>query len=67
MKQLSKEESQAILVSLVRETAKMWLMRGLKLGFLGFLGGLTLGWIAGGEGDAMAPIDQPQCILIDKR
>lgn len=67
MKQLSKEESQAILLSLVRETEKMWLMRGLKLGFLGLLGGLTLGWIAGGEGDAMAPIDQPQCILIDKR
>lgn len=45
MKQLSKEESQAILLSLVRETAKMWLMRGLKLGFLG---GLTVGWVAGG-------------------
>lgn len=45
MKQLSKEESQAILVAILKETAKLWLMRGLKLGFLG---GLTLGWIAGG-------------------
>lgn len=45
MKQLSKEESQAILVALIKETAKLWLMRGLKLGFLG---GLTVGWIAGG-------------------
>jgi len=45
MKQLSKEESQAILVTLIKETAKLWLMRGLKLGFLG---GLTVGWIAGG-------------------
>lgn len=45
MKQLSKEESQAILVVLIKETAKLWLMRGLKLGFLG---GLTVGWIAGG-------------------
>ena len=45
MKQLSKEESQAILVALIKETAKLWLMRGLKLGFLC---GLTLGWIAGG-------------------
>lgn len=45
MKQLSKEESQAILVVILKETAKLWLMRGLKLGFLG---GLTLGWIAGG-------------------
>ena len=53
MKQLSKEESQAILVALIKETAKLWLMRGIKLGFLrgiklGFLGGLTVGWIAGG-------------------
>ena len=45
MKQLSKEESQAILIALIKETAKLWLMRGLKLGFLG---GLTVGWIAGG-------------------
>lgn len=45
MQQLSKEESQAILVALIKETAKLWLMRGLKLGFLG---GLTMGWIAGG-------------------
>ena len=45
MKQLSKEESQAILVAIIKETAKLWLMRGLKLGFLG---GLTVGWIAGG-------------------
>lgn len=45
MKQLSKEESQAILVAILKETAKLWLMRGLKLGFLG---GLTVGWIAGG-------------------
>ncbi len=45
MKQLSKEESQAILVVILKETAKLWLMRGLKLGFLG---GLTVGWIAGG-------------------
>ena len=54
-------------MAILKETAKLWLMRSLKLGFLGFLGGLTLGWIAGGEGDAMAPIDQPQGILIDKR
>ena len=45
MKQLSKEESQAILVAVLKETAKLWLIRGLKLGFLG---GLTVGWIAGG-------------------
>ena len=45
MKQLSKEESQAILVALIKETAKLWLMRGIKLGFLG---DLTVGWIAGG-------------------
>ena len=45
MQQLSKEESQAILVALIKETAKLWLMRGLRLGFLG---GLTVGWIAGG-------------------
>ena len=45
MRQLSKEESQAILIALIKETAKLWLMRGLKLGFLG---GLTVGWIAGG-------------------
>lgn len=45
MKQLSKEESQAILVVILKETAQLWLMRGLKLGFLC---GLTLGWIAGG-------------------
>lgn len=45
MKQLSKEESQAILVILIKETAKLWPMRGIKLGFLG---GLTVGWIAGG-------------------
>ena len=45
MKQLSKEESQAILVAILKETAKLWLMRGLKLGFLG---GLTVGWVAGG-------------------
>ena len=45
MKQLSKEESQAILVAIIKETAKLWLMRGIKLGFLG---GLTVGWIAGG-------------------
>ena len=45
MRQLSKEESQAILVAILKETAKLWLMRGLKLGFLG---GLTVGWIAGG-------------------
>ncbi len=45
MQQLSKEESQAILVAILKETAKLWLMRGLKLGFLG---GLTVGWIAGG-------------------
>lgn len=45
MKQLSEEESQAILVAILKETAKLWLMRGLKLGFLG---GLTVGWIAGG-------------------
>ena len=45
MKQLSKEESQAILVAILKETAKLWLMRGLKLGFLG---GLTVGLIAGG-------------------
>lgn len=45
MKQLSKEESQAILVAILKKTAKLWLMRGLKLGFLG---GLTVGWIAGG-------------------
>lgn len=45
MKQLSKEESQAILVALIKETAKLWLMRDIKLGFLG---GLTVGWIAGG-------------------
>ena len=45
MKQLSKEESQAILIALIKETAKLGLMRGLKLGFLG---GLTVGWIAGG-------------------
>lgn len=45
MQQLSKEESQAILIALIKETAKLWLMRGLKLGFLG---GLTVGWITGG-------------------
>ena len=45
MKQLSKEESQVILVTLIKETARLWLMRGIKLGFLG---GLTVGWIAGG-------------------
>ena len=45
MKQLSKEESQAILVAIIKEIAKLWLMRGIKLGFLG---GLTVGWIAGG-------------------
>lgn len=45
MRQLSKEESQVILIALIKETAKLWLMRGLKLGFLG---GLTVGWIAGG-------------------
>lgn len=45
MKQLSKEESQAILVVILKETAKLWLMRGIKIGFLG---GLTVGWIAGG-------------------
>lgn len=45
MKQLSKEESQAILVAILKETAKLWLMCGIKLGFLG---GLTVGWIAGG-------------------
>lgn len=45
MQQFSKEESQAILVALIKETAKLWLMRGIKLGFLG---GLTVGWIAGG-------------------
>lgn len=45
MRQLTKEESQAILVALIKETAKLWLMRGIKIGFLG---GLTVGWIAGG-------------------
>lgn len=45
MQQLSKEEAQAILVTVIKETAKTWLMRGIKLGFLG---GLTLGWLAGG-------------------
>lgn len=45
MQQFNKEESQAILVSLIKETAKLWLMRGIKIGFLG---GLTVGWIAGG-------------------
>lgn len=45
MKQLSKEESQAILVTLIKETTKLWLIHSLKLGFLG---GLTVNWIAGG-------------------
>jgi len=45
MQQFNKEESQAILVAIIKETAKLWLMRGIKIGFLG---GLTVGWIAGG-------------------
>lgn len=45
MQQLTKEQSQEILVAIIKETAKLWLMRGLKLGFLG---GLTVGWMAGG-------------------
>ncbi len=45
MKQLSKEESQVVFVVFLEEIVELWLMRGLKLGFLG---GLTVGWIAGG-------------------
>lgn len=45
MQQFNKEESQAILVAIIKETAKLWLMRGIKIGFLC---GLTVGWIAGG-------------------
>lgn len=45
MHQLNKEESQALLVAIIKETAKLWLIRGIKIGFLG---GLTVGWIAGG-------------------
>ena len=45
MQQFNKEESQAILVAIIKETAKLWLKRGIKIGFLG---GLTVGWIAGG-------------------
>lgn len=45
MRQFNKEESQAILVAIIKETAKLWLMRGIKIGLLG---GLTVGWIAGG-------------------
>lgn len=42
---MTKEESEALLVAIIKEVAKRWLMNGIKIGFLG---GLTVGWIAGG-------------------
>jgi hypothetical protein len=39
-RELTQEESQAILVAIIKETAKLWLMRGIKIGFLG---GLAVG------------------------
>lgn len=42
---LTEEEWIVLVKAVALDMAKRWLMRGIKLGFLG---GLTVGWIAGG-------------------
>ena len=43
--ELTQEEWLAVCLGVSRVTAKRYLMTGIKIGFLG---GLTMGWIAGG-------------------
>lgn len=44
-RELTQEEWYAICKAVAIDTGKRWLMNGIKIGFLG---GLTMGWIAGG-------------------
>ena len=44
-RQLTEEEWVALVKLVALDMAKLWLRRGVKIGFLG---GLTVGWIAGG-------------------
>ena len=44
-RELTKEEWYDICTAVAIDTGKRWLMDGIKIGFLG---GLTVGWIAGG-------------------
>ena len=44
-RELTQEEWYAVCLGVMKDTAKRYLMTGLKIGFLC---GLTVGWIAGG-------------------
>ena len=44
-RELTQDEWYAVCLGVMKDTAKRYLMTGIKIGFLG---GLTVGWIAGG-------------------